>query len=59
MDKIRITIKRILSLFNIGYCIMCGKYRYKAPYKFSGGGVMCKNCIGEGKPRVVEWKFWE
>jgi hypothetical protein len=59
MDKIRITIKRILSLFNIGYCIMCGKYRYKAPYIFSGGGVMCKNCIGEGKPRVVEWKFWE
>ena len=52
-------IKRFLSLFNVRSCIICGKYRYKAPYTLSGGGVLCKHCLSDDKPDVVEWRFWE
>ena len=38
-------IKRFLILFDIRSCIICGKYRYKAPYTLSGGGVLCKQCL--------------
>ena len=38
-------LKRFLILFDIRSCIICGKYRYKAPYTLSGGGVLCKQCL--------------
>jgi len=35
----------IMSLLGFRSCIICGKYRYKAPYTLSGGGVLCKQCL--------------
>ena len=52
-------IKRLLSWIDIRSCILCGKYRYKAPYTLSGGGVMCKDCLTGDKSNVLEWKFWQ
>ena len=52
-------IKRFLILFDIRSCIICGKYRHKAPYTLSGGGVLCKECLSDNKPDTVSWRFWD
>jgi hypothetical protein len=59
--KIKI-IKRFLILFDIKSCIICGKYRYKAPFTLSGGGVICKYCLPDNKPdtgKWADWRFWD
>jgi hypothetical protein len=43
-------IKRILVWFNIRYCIICGRYRYGAPFTLGGGSTcLCRKCLKRSK----------